>query len=54
MSQKTWGGRFAAPTDRLVEQYTESISFDRRLYAHDIRASKRTPACSLPLAFSHR
>lgn len=40
MSQKTWGGRFAAPTDRLVEQFTESISFDRRLYAHDIRASQ--------------
>jgi argininosuccinate lyase len=40
MSQKTWGGRFSAPTDRLVEQYTESISFDQRLYAHDIRASQ--------------
>jgi argininosuccinate lyase len=40
MSQKTWGGRFAAPTDRLVEQYTESISFDQRLYPHDIRASQ--------------
>jgi argininosuccinate lyase len=40
MSQKTWGGRFSAPTDRLVEQYTESISFDQRLYAHDVRASQ--------------
>src|SRR5947209_13350572 len=40
MSQKTWGGRFAAPTDRLVEQFTESISFDRRLYPHDVRASQ--------------
>jgi argininosuccinate lyase len=40
MSQKTWGGRFAAPTDRLVEQFTESISFDQRLYPHDIRASQ--------------
>lgn len=40
MSQKTWGGRFSAPTDRLVEQFTESISFDQRLYAHDIRASQ--------------
>jgi argininosuccinate lyase len=40
MSQKTWGGRFSAPTDRLVEQYTESISVDQRLYAHDIRASQ--------------
>ena len=40
MSQKTWGGRFAAPTDRLVEQFTESISFDQRLYPQDIRASQ--------------
>src|SRR5690349_3235709 len=40
MSQKTWGGRFTVPTDRLVEQFTESISFDRRLYRHDIRASQ--------------
>lgn len=40
MSQKTWGGRFSAPTDRLVEQYTESISFDQRLYGQDVRASQ--------------
>lgn len=40
MSQKTWGGRFTVPTDHLVEQFTESISFDRRLYPHDVRASQ--------------
>src|SRR3954462_9945121 len=40
MSQKTWGGRFPAPTDRLVEQFTESISFDKRLYPQDVRASQ--------------
>jgi argininosuccinate lyase len=40
MSQKTWGGRFTAPTDRLVEQFTESISFDQRLYPQDVRASQ--------------
>src|SRR5947209_11957663 len=40
MSQKTWGGRFAADTDRRVELFTESISVDRRLYRHDIRASQ--------------
>src|SRR5436190_22384054 len=40
MSQKTWGGRFSVPTDRLVEQFTESISFDQRLYPQDIRASQ--------------
>jgi argininosuccinate lyase len=37
---KTWGGRFSGDTDKRVERFTESISFDRRLYRHDIRASK--------------
>ncbi|HEX3152066.1 MAG TPA: argininosuccinate lyase [Gemmataceae bacterium] len=40
MSQKTWGGRFNVATDKLVEQFTESISFDKRLYPQDIRASQ--------------
>jgi argininosuccinate lyase len=40
MSQKTWGGRFTTPTDTRVERYTESISFDHRLYRHDIIASQ--------------
>jgi argininosuccinate lyase len=40
MSQKTWGGRFTGGTDARVELFTESISFDRRLYAHDILASQ--------------
>src|SRR4051812_36253395 len=40
MSQKTWGGRFTGGTDARVEAFTESISFDRRLYRHDIRASQ--------------
>jgi argininosuccinate lyase len=30
---------FNEATDRRVEQFTESISFDRRLYAHDIQGS---------------
>jgi argininosuccinate lyase len=30
---------FDQATDRRVEKFTESVSFDRRLYAHDIRAS---------------
>ena len=38
--QKTWGGRFTGGTDQRVEAFTESISFDRRLYRHDIRASQ--------------
>ena len=37
--QKALGGAFDGPTDRRVEAFTESISFDRRLYAHDIAGS---------------
>ncbi len=36
---KLWGGRFAQRTDRRVEAFTESVSFDRRLAACDIRGS---------------
>ena len=36
---KLWSGRFAEPTDALVERFTESVSFDRRLAEHDIRGS---------------
>jgi argininosuccinate lyase len=32
-------GVFQTATDRRVEQFTESVSFDRRLYAHDIAGS---------------
>ncbi|MEM7359473.1 MAG: argininosuccinate lyase [Pseudomonadota bacterium] len=37
--QKLWGGRFQEPTNELVEAFTESISFDSRLYRQDIRGS---------------
>jgi argininosuccinate lyase len=40
MTQKTWGGRFEGGTDSRVEAFTESISFDRRLYRHDIGGSQ--------------
>ncbi|WP_165230458.1 argininosuccinate lyase [Aquisphaera insulae] len=36
---KAWGGRFASGTDRRVERFTESISFDQRLFRQDIRGS---------------
>ena len=35
-----WGGRFAAETQKDVARYSESISFDKRLYKHDIAGSK--------------
>jgi argininosuccinate lyase len=38
--QKTWGGRFSGQTDDRVERFTESISFDRRLYREDVLASQ--------------
>ena len=39
MAEKAWGGVFREATDRRVEEFTESVSFDRRLYAHDIAGS---------------
>ncbi len=39
MAEKAWGGVFQESTDRRVEEFTESISFDQRLYAHDITGS---------------
>jgi len=36
---KLWGGRFDEATDRFVEEFTASVGFDQRLYAHDIDAS---------------
>jgi argininosuccinate lyase len=40
VSQKTWGGRFSGETNTRVELFTESISFDQRLYKQDILASQ--------------
>ena len=39
MTEKAWGGVFQEATDRRVEEFTESVSFDRRLAAHDIQGS---------------
>ncbi|ASV73901.1 Argininosuccinate lyase [Thermogutta terrifontis] len=39
MTEKPWGGVFREATDRRVERFTESISFDRRLYQQDIAGS---------------
>lgn len=37
--QKLWGGRFQGQTHKLVETFTASIGFDRRLYEYDIEGS---------------
>ena len=39
MSKKPWGGRFPRETDKLTEEFTASISFDKRLYPYDIKGS---------------
>ena len=40
MAGKAWGGAFGEHTDPRVEKFTESISFDARLAAVDIRGSQ--------------
>jgi argininosuccinate lyase len=36
---KTWSGRFGEPVSALVQRYTASVGFDRRLAHHDIAGS---------------
>lgn len=37
--KKLWGGRFKVRTSNIVESFTESISFDYRLWKYDIQGS---------------
>ena len=37
--KKPWAGRFREKTSKIVESFTESISFDHRLWRYDIRGS---------------
>lgn len=37
--KKLWGGRFKGKTSRTLESFTESISFDKRLWKYDIVGS---------------
>ncbi len=34
-----WGGRFSAEPDALMRAFSQSVSFDKRLYSQDIRGS---------------
>jgi argininosuccinate lyase len=38
-AQKLWSGRFSESTDALVERFTASVAFDRRLAPYDIQGS---------------
>jgi argininosuccinate lyase len=40
MNKKPWGGRFEAPTNKLVEAFNASVDFDKRLVLEDITGSK--------------
>jgi len=35
-----WGGRFSTATDKELTEFSESVSFDKRLYKFDIAGSK--------------
>jgi argininosuccinate lyase len=37
--KKPWSGRFGESTERIVEKFTASIHFDKRLYRYDIEGS---------------
>jgi argininosuccinate lyase len=39
-TKKPWGGRFEAPTNKLVEAFNASVDFDKRLVLEDIAGSK--------------
>ena len=39
MAAKLWQGRFRESTSQLVEGFTASIRFDKRLYRYDIQGS---------------
>ena len=38
-AKKLWGGRFSQQTSSLVEQFTQSVSFDQRLARYDVAGS---------------
>jgi len=40
MTNRMWGGRFAAQPGEIMEEINASIAFDRRLFTQDIKASK--------------
>ena len=48
---KLWGGRFSKDTDKLVEDFHSSISFDQKLYKWDITGSKAH--ARMPVSYTH-
>jgi len=35
--KKLWGGRFTGKTDPLMEKFNESLPFDKRMWAEDLK-----------------
>lgn len=42
---KLWGGRFTGGLDPLMQQFNDSLRFDKRMWRQDIRGSKAYAAC---------
>lgn len=36
--KKLWGGRFTGKIDPLMEQFNESLPFDKRMWKEDLQA----------------
>ena len=39
MAKKLWGGRFGKETNPLVEEFTRSIHYDKKLAEYDVVGS---------------
>jgi argininosuccinate lyase len=37
---KLWGGRFEKPVTEAVTKFSESVSYDKRLYSQDLKGSR--------------
>ena len=44
--KKLWGGRFTGETDPLMEKFNESLPFDQRMWAEDIRVCRPAVLCT--------
>ena len=38
--KKLWGGRFTGQTDPLMEKFNESLPFDKRMWAEDLKVRR--------------
>ena len=50
-TNQSWGGRFAEGPREAVAAYTDSQTYDRALYAQDIRGSQAH--ARMPVSYTH-